>query len=144
MVYSECLSRLVLRVLCCPMCLLCTDHFVMVPLNVTYLHCLHIFSLNIVFIHVIKKNLCYKEKPFQMSCLFPDFSLSFHYNTKKKFVLHKLTITLNLMYVVSVVWQLGKQNQQIIMNNICSIVLLQLVSILCCLVAILMPQNDNC
>ena len=51
-VYSECMLRLgVLRVLCCSVYLFCTSHFVMVPLNLTYLHCLqHSF-----FEHLVKK-----------------------------------------------------------------------------------------
>jgi len=53
LVFSECLLRLgVLRVLCCSVCVfLCTGHFVMVPLNLTSLHCLqhsffeHLYNL---------------------------------------------------------------------------------------------------
>ena len=55
-VYSECLLRLVvLRVLCCSVCVFCKGFFVMVPLNLACLHCLqHFFFkyISSIYIHI--------------------------------------------------------------------------------------------
>ena len=40
--------------LCRSVCLFCTGHFVMVPLNLTYLHCLQHFCLNMSSIYIIQ------------------------------------------------------------------------------------------
>jgi len=64
-VYSECLLRLVvLRVSCCSKCLiLYGDHFVMVPLNLTCLHCSqHFFfkHFSIYIKNILKQSQCSK------------------------------------------------------------------------------------